>query len=245
MYADRPRLFLGIGLLFVPLGLVTTGVQYLLFRHGTFSQLVASAGASNAVVAALALAVGFFFTLLGLTVVHAATAAAIVELDRGREVGARAAYRLALAKLRPTLVALVRAALVIALLSLTAFGALLGIWLAIRWSLLAQVAILEDNPSPGLLRRSARLVRGHWWRAASITLFVSGIGLLLGPLIGTLFLFATSASFDFVNLVSGLVYVVALPFVAITTTYLYFDLAVRDHLAAHEAADANILPAEL
>jgi hypothetical protein len=68
-------------------------------------------------------------------------------------------------------------------------------------------------------------VRGNWWRTALLTVLVTGIALLLGPLVGTLLLFATDASFDFVNLVSDLVYVVALPFAAIATTYLYFDLA--------------------
>jgi hypothetical protein len=88
-------------------------------------------------------------------------------------------------------------------------------------------------------------VRGHWWRVASVTVFVTGIALLLGPLVGTLLLFATSASFDFVNLVSALVYVLALPFAAITTTYLYFDLAVRRRLAVRERPSADVLPAEL
>jgi hypothetical protein len=39
--------------------------------------------------------------------------------------------------------------------------------------------------------------------------------------------------------------VVALPFVAITTTYLYFDLAVRHELAAEDGRTAPVLPAEL
>ena len=49
-------------------------------------------------------------------------------------------------------------------------------------------------------------------------LVTPALGLLLGPLVGTALLFLTSASFDFVNLVSALVYVVTLPFVAITAT---------------------------
>jgi len=111
--------------------------------------------------------------------------------------------------------------------------------------MLAQAVVLQDETSPGPLRRSARLVRGHWWRVASVTLFVTVLALLLGPTLGTLMLFITSASFDFVNLVAALVYVVALPFVAITTTYLYFDLAVRGQLAARERTHGDVAPAEL
>jgi hypothetical protein len=50
---------------------------------------------------------------------------------------------------------------------------------------------------------------------------------LLGPLVGALLLFLTSASFDVVNLVSDFVYVFSLPFAALATTYLYFDLLAR------------------
>jgi hypothetical protein len=245
MYGQKPRLFLGIGLLFVPLGLVVTGVQYLLFRHGTFAPLVASAGSSNAAVAILAFAVDAFFTVLGLSVVQASTAIAMVELDEEREVGAWAAYRLALRRLRPLVVPLVVAVLLVALLSLTVVGAVIGFWLAVRWSLLAQVVVLDDETSPGPLRRSALLVRGHWSRVASLTVFVTGIALLLGPLVGTLLLFVTSASFDFVNLVSGLVYVVVLPLATITTTYLYFDLTVRRERKTQEGAVGDVLPAEV
>jgi hypothetical protein len=242
LYTGHLRLFLGIGLLFVPIGLLTTGLQYALF-HGTLGPLVDSAGGSNAVVASLAFALGVFTTVLGLAVVQAATAIAIVLLDEDENVTARTAYRLALGRLARLFRALVGAALVVAVLSLSAVGVVVAIWLAIRWSLLAQVVVLDEGASRPL-RTSASLVRGHWWRVASITVFVTGIGVLLGPLIGTLCLFLTSASFDFVNLVSALVYVVALPFVAITTTYLYFDLAVRRRLEEEEPLDAEVLPAE-
>ena len=114
----------------------------------------------------------------------------------------------------------------------------------IRWSLLPPVLAVEgdvDRP----LHRSAQLVRRYWWRTASITVFVTGLGLLLGPLVGTAMLFLTSASFDFVNLISALVYVVTLPFVELTTTYLYWDLRVRHKLEDETATTAPVLPAEL
>jgi hypothetical protein len=69
MYRSRPRLFLGIGLFFVPLGLVITGLQYLLFRHGPISPLVGAAGETNISVSGLALGLGIFITVLGLNVV--------------------------------------------------------------------------------------------------------------------------------------------------------------------------------
>jgi hypothetical protein len=48
-----------------------------------------------------------------------------------------------------------------------------------------------------------------------------------------------------VNLVSALVYVVTLPFVAITATYLYFDLLVRHTLEDEKTAESAVLPAKI
>jgi hypothetical protein len=72
-------------------------------------------------------------------------------------------------------------------------------------------------------------------------LFVTLVAVLLGPLCGTLLLFATHASFDFINLVAGLIDVIVVPYAAIATTYLYFDLRVAKQ---SESATESVLPAE-
>jgi hypothetical protein len=66
------------------------------------------------------------------------TAIAMVEIDAGREVTAVAAYRKALPKLWTLLGSVLVAAVLIALVDLTAVGTVLGAWLMVRWSLLAQ-----------------------------------------------------------------------------------------------------------
>jgi hypothetical protein len=244
MFRERTRLFLGIGLLFIPLGLIIAGVQYLVVRIG-LAPLVDTVGASNGFVAAIALALGVLFTVLGLTIVQAVAALAMVELDEDRDVTALAAYRLGMRRMRSLVGALLRAAIIVAVLDVSVVGIPFGIWLTVRWSLLAQVIVLEDHPARGALRRSGRLVHHHWIRVASITLLVTGTGLALGPVIGTLLLLATSASFNVINLVSGLVYTVTLPFVAVTTAYLYFDLLTRERLAPAESKRTAVLPAEI
>jgi hypothetical protein len=75
-------------------------------------------------------------------------------------------------------------------------------------------------------------------------LFVTTLALLLGPLVGTLLLFVSSASFDFVNLVSNVIYAVVLPFAAIATTYLYFDLRVNKRSEETLQETGDVLPAE-
>ena len=102
---------------------------------------------------------------------------------------------------------------------------------------------LEDVGALAALRRSRRLVRGHWLKVASLVVAGAGLVLLLGPLIGALLSLATNAPFWLVNVVAGAIYALAMPFVALTTAYLYFDCRVRDELRTEEVGDR--LPAEI
>lgn len=243
MYVGHPRLFLGIALLFIPVGVLTAALQYLLFGVGALAPLVETVGASNAFVQVLVISLSVFLTLLALAVVQGVTAVAIAELDAGRPIDARRAYRIALGRMRPLLGALLTTILVVALLDLTVIGAVVAAWLVVRVSLLAQAAMRPDS-DVGPLRASARLTRRHWWKTASITGLVVGIGLVLGPAIGAILLIVTSASFWFIDIIAAFVNVVVLPLVAITTTYLYYDLEVRRLLTRPEPEIASELPAE-
>ena len=78
---------------------------------------------------------------------------------------------------------------------------------------------------------------------ASLVVAGGGIVLLLGPLIGTLLILATSAPFWLVNVIAGAIYAMAMPLVALTTAYVYFDCRVRDELSTEEVGDR--LPAEI
>ncbi len=84
------------------------------------------------------------------------------------------------------------------------------------------------------------LVHGSWWRVAGIVLTVVGVALLLGPLVGIAFLLTTPISLTGVNLVSGIVYILTLPYASIATAYLYYDLRVR----AQTDREPLVLPAE-
>jgi len=244
MYRRHPALFAGIGVLFIPVGLAVGLLQYLLFRVVAFFPLVETAGESNFSVAGLALSFGVLFTILALGVVQAATAASLAALDSGEPISAREAYRRVVPRLAPLVGYVVVASLVVAVLELTVVGLPVGIWLTVSWSLLAQVVQLEGNTSPRALRRSIGLVHGHWWRLAIFTLVITGGGLLLGPVIGGLLLLGTSAAFNVINVVAGLVYAVTLPYVAIATTYMYYDLRTRSELAERTPAITE-LPAEV
>jgi hypothetical protein len=242
MYARQPALFLGIGVLFIPLGFLVALVEALVL--GGFGLLgVDTTGEAAGALALLVVAIGTTLTLLGATLVQAATACALVEVDAGRAVGPLAAYRLALPKLRPLLAGLGLVVLACTALAATWFLIPVAVWLAVRWALLAQAVELEDRSAADGLRRSAELVRGRWLRVASLVGLGALLALAFGPFLGALLILVTDAPLALLNIVAGLVYALTIPFVALETTYVYFDASVRAELEPRDEPD--VLPAEV
>ena len=64
-----------------------------------------------------------------------------------------------------------------------------------------------------------------------------------GPLIGALLILLTDAPLPLLNVVAGVIYSIAIPFVAVTTTYVYMDARTRVEL--EPADDLDELPAEI
>jgi hypothetical protein len=241
IYRRRPGLFLGIGLLMLPVSVVVTIVQAVILRSSGFAGIDAS-GESGGVLVQLVVAIVTTLTLGGAGFVFAAVARAIVELDADRTVGPIGAYRLALDSVRPLLGSLAVAVVVVSLLATSVFLIPIAIWLAVRWALLAPVVELEQVSTIGALRRSGQLVRHNWLKVATLAIVGGALALAAGPVIGALLILATNAPFSLVNVIAGLVYVVAMPFVALATTYTYFDARVREELSSREP---DVLPAEI
>lgn len=242
MYLERIPLFVGIGVLFVPLSVVVTLFQAVFLRVSKVVGIPTEAE-SGGVLVLLVLAVGTALTLLGVALVQAATARALVEIDQGRSVGPLRAYRLALDSIRPLLRALVIAVFVVSLLMTSIFLIPIAIWLAVRWALIVPAVELEELSAIGALRRSGRLVRQAWLKVGTLAIVGGALALAAGPFIGALLIFVTSIPLSFINLIAGLVYAVTMPFVAIATTYVYFDTRVRDELAPER--EPSELPAEI
>ena len=157
MYVRRPGLFLGLGVLLVPIAVAITFVQWLLL--GAIDLIGSVSGEAAGAWAFLAVVVGTTFALLGLGLVMAAAACALVEIDADRPVSAWSAYRLALRRLRPLLGSIALFVVVWVVLTTTVFLIPVAIWLAIRWCLVAPVVELEERRPFPSLRRSAELVR--------------------------------------------------------------------------------------
>jgi hypothetical protein len=242
MYVRRAPLFLGLGLLLIPISLAITLLQWLLLKSiDVLGVVTGDAAGSWAFVAAV---IGVTFTLLGLGIVMAATASALVEIDAGRDIGPVGAYRLAWRHIRPLLGALLLWVAVWVVLTTTVFLIPVAIWLAVRWSLVAPIVALETGRRPlPTLRRSGELVRGRWIRVGSLVGASAAVALMLGPLLGAILIFLTDLPLATLNLAAGVVYALSMPFVALVTAYVYFDSRARLELEPVE--HVSELPQEI
>jgi hypothetical protein len=241
MYASRPLLFIGIGLITIPISIVIAFLQSGLVR---VAQLGEDGGELGSVVVLLSLWIGTVLTLLALALVQAASARAIVEIDAGHDVSAPHAFRMALDSARPLFGALAIAVGVVTLLTVSLFLVPIAIWLVVRWALIVPVVELEERSALGALGRSGSLVRLQWLKVGTLVVVAAALALVTGPLVGALLILLADLPFELVNVVAALLYAVALPFVAITTTYVYFDSRVREEQEERSPAPTE-LPAEI
>jgi hypothetical protein len=240
MYSSHPSLFVGIGLITIPISVVITTLQ-LLVVHASGVIGVGPDAEGGGFRVALVVWLGTVLTLLGLAIVQAACARGIAEIDARRDVNAVRAFALSLDSVGPLVGALALAVAVVSLLTLSIFLVPIAIWLVVRWALIVPCAELEDLDWRGALRRSGELVRHQWLKVGTLVVAAAAFAIVIGPLIGALLLFIPGAPLALVNLAAGLIYAVAMPFVGITTTYVYYDTLVRERLQPEVLAE---LPAE-
>ncbi len=245
LYARHLRLFATIGLVFVPIALFVAGIQALLFLLTDLGALADTVGESNAAVSGVALGIGLIFNLIGLGLVQAVVVRAMLAIDRGQPISARQAYRQVFAekRVRTLIAAVLIIAAVVVPLMISFFLIPIAIWLLIRWSLTAQTLEIEGLGARDSLRRSSELVRGRLFRTGFLVLGVAAIAAVAGPFVGALALIGSSAAFWVANLIAGIIYVFAFPFVAVVTTYIYYNLRVR-HAIEPDTPD-SVLPREL
>jgi hypothetical protein len=249
IYWRRRWLFIGVGLLAVFVFYAVTGIEKLIqLAFSPLGNVTLRLGATA--FAALA--------------VNAAVAIALDRLDRDRKVTVPETYRLALRRGFSLVGASVLELIVLLLILLVVVGipillsqlveelglAVLVVliviavwWLArawVGWALTAQQVCLDGSSPVGVIRNSPTLAEGNWWRSAILLVALYVIGISSGPIIGFVLLFATPLEPRWIDLIGSAIYVLVLPFVAISATLLFFDLKVRRERAAEEVPDAAL-----
>jgi len=249
IYWRRRGLFLGVGLLAVFVFYAVTGIEKLIqLAFSPLGNVTLRLGATA--FAALA--------------VNAAVAIALDRLDRNRKVTVPETYWLALRRGLSLFGASVLELIVVLLILVVVVGipillselveelglavlVVLGViavwWLArawVGWALTAQQVCLDGSSPVGVIRNSPTLAEGNWWRSAILLVALYVIGISSGPIIGFVLLFATPLEPRWIDLIGSAIYVLVLPFVAISATLLFFDLKVRRERAAEEIPGAAL-----
>ncbi len=227
LYRGNAWTFIGIGAVFIPVAILASAVQWVLFHLTGLSGLIALDGRQGAVTALLALLIGDIGGVFAAAAVTGAVSAALNELDAGRPVNALRAYGRAGRHVRSLAGATAVQFVLILVLVVTVIGIPFAVYYFIRTSLFAQMCVLENQTVIDSLRASARLTRRHWWRTFGFTALVNVIAILSGPLLGVLILLLTAQSLTFIDITGSIVYTLVVPYAAIALTLYYFDLQMR------------------
>jgi hypothetical protein len=234
MYSGRRGLFIAIGVVFLPISVVITLLQAAVLTASSIAGFDNEGSAAGAF-AFVAVAGGTALTVFALTLVQAATAHALVEVDEGRPAGPVKAYWSVRDHVRPLLGAAAIAVVAVSLLSTVVVLVPVAVWLAARWALVAPVVAIEGRSARAALSRSSRLVRGRWLKVASLTIVSGALAVVAGPLIAVGLIVLTDLPLWLLNVLAGVVYMLTMPFVALTTAYAYLDVRVADELRPQSA----------
>lgn len=224
LYRRNLALFLGIGIIYLPAAIVALGVQWLLSKPPLLDTVARFFSQSRGVEAVIALTIGNFTSSFVYWFVLAAATAAVGRLAHGRT-GDALSSDLDVIRLLPALaVPRLKALVVVVLLTISVVGIPWAIRFAVRWAFIEEAILLDNSASKDAMSASQRTVDGRWWYTAACLVALSAIGFFAGPVMAFVMLFATSASVNFVNVVSSLVFAAVVPFVAVAQALLYFSL---------------------
>lgn len=237
IYTRWPILFLGLGVIFVPLGMILGGIHALVLEIPIVEDAVKLFDSNIFASALVGLALGALPTIAAYLLVIAATALALQDLERGEGATLLNEYR----RVASHAIEIFRARLRVYGISLLLAFTIVGIPWAIRrlvdGTFIEHAVVLEDMGHQSAPRESARVVEGrHWWTLGATALLVV-IGLLLGPLIAVFLLFFTDTTPSLANTISSVIYLALVPYVGIAMTLAYFE--VRGHRAEMDAEDSE------
>ena len=236
IYRAHRRLFIGIGIISLPVGAFFVGVEALLFEN--LLGLARLTGENSAGRDLVGVGVGGFGALIGAAIVVGATATAVSSMAQDEAPRVRDVYRAVWARFWLLLSAVVRAGLTVVVLTLTVVGIPVAIERSVRWALVPQVCMLGDRDE-GPLRQSVRVTHGNWWRTFALTSVMNLPAVTLALLVGTaVLLLIPAAPIYVVALTSSCVFAFTYQYVGIATTLLYYDL-----LQSRPADEPSLQPA--
>jgi hypothetical protein len=108
-----------------------------------------------------------------------------------------------------------------------------GIYLFVRWYFVPQAVVLEGARGTAALRASTRLVTGAWWRTFGLVVLVNVLVFLVIFLLGAPFTQLAISTDRAIWALAGQIVATSVtqPFIALFSTFLYYDLRERKRAA--------------
>lgn len=224
LYRHNWRVFAGIGLVAIPIGIAFNVIQSWLATRQPVLGAIAWFGDTAGSELSWVLAVGGFQQLAMLLVIGPAVIQAVADIKRGRTPTVFGSYRVSLERFWSVALAGVVVVTLVGVSLLTVIGIPLAIYLVVRWQYFAQALIFDrDRPSLRSLRESTRLVRGRWWRTAFAALLFDVLATVPGVAVGFGLLTLGRTAVGFANGVSSILYAVLIPLSVIAVTIMFLD----------------------
>lgn len=227
IYRERPWLFLGIALGFLPLqvlfGIGQAQLAAAVLPGGGAWPLpsnFASRWAGELAIIGLHSVLAYVFVLGG-------TLAAVASLDRGERATVISAYRRSLRRAPHLLVARAATLATILLLSVSLVGIPLALWFVVRWFFIEEAVVVDGVPCWQAPRKSTDATAAGRVRAAIFAVLIGGAGIAAGMVIAGVLLLYTPLDPWQVNAVAGLAHLAVLPFCALALSLAYGDLRQR------------------
>jgi hypothetical protein len=228
IYGTNSRLLIGIGLVFLPLAITISVLHWLVLSVSPIEPIVPvpRADVGQDLIIAFALSELQFGMAYGVVLV--ACTAALAAIEQNRHGGVREAYLSTWYNLLRFLPPRLFAIVFTAGMAFTVVGIPLAIRQAIRWSFIEQAVFLDGARARDALNLSAEVVDRDWWWTAASVLALGAVGLFAAPAAGIiLILAAQSIPLADVNLITSVIHVALVPFVAVAYSLIYFDLQSR------------------
>jgi hypothetical protein len=241
IYRRLWRLLFGIGIFLVPVAVLATLVQQLVFRLSPVGTLVAVADEDELFGLVVALLVGSLGIVVGMAVVQAGIAAALVAVDRGEHPDALDAYRMVVPRLARLVGAMLLVIIAVVGLSLTVVGLPVAAFLALRWSLVPQVVAVEGLAPTAALGRSWRLTRRKLAQVGVLAA-AANIGIsALGPLLACILMLVLDLPLGLLNLVAGLLAAGMVPYAGTVLALNFLDLRREDEREEETAPEPVVV----
>lgn len=225
MYRQNFKLFFGIGLVSLPIGIAFNLLQAFFITKQPLAFIVDWLDNTGGANLTAVMAVGGIQQLAMVLIITPAVIFAVKQVMAGNHITPTMAYQAIVSRIGTVFVSIVAFALLVIVLLFTVIGFPIAIWLAVQFSFFVQVLIYDESATPqDAFRESFRIVKGSWWNVISKLIIFNLIAVLPGIVVGFGLLTLGRTAVGFANGISSVLYAVLMPLAVISVTLLYLDL---------------------